>query len=386
MSRSSHQLAVHDNGNLATDRLISEHAEVYALPRESYVAPGVFEREVEVLFRSSWMLAGHVSELDTPGQYVTLDWRNDSAIIMRTEQGDLAAYHNFCRHRGFRLLDERAGKVRSTIVCGYHGWCYEKTGELRHATRMGDAQLDRNVWGLKPIAVDEWNGFVFVCFADDAPEPLSTQLVSLDLSRYALHRSRVAFRKYREFEANWKVVADNVNECYHCTLNHPELSKALDVHALDNTGDIRVTPNAYLVNDMPLSGASFTRSGELASRVTLGWPDRSSESSAMLGIFPGVLAFVYPDYVSILNIIPLAHDRTGLENTFLVSDSAVEGQDYEVDELTEMQLLATDQDEPLIARAWAGMQSPAFEFGPYHPGYEPTLKEFADWYRSRMGM
>lgn len=383
---SKHELAVHEIEDQMSERVIGVLAEVHSLPREYYVSPDVFDREVEAILRPSWMLAGHVSELENPRDFITFNWRNESAIILRTDSGDLVGHNNFCRHRGYRLFEEKAGKGHSTIVCGYHGWCYEQTGELRRATRLGDEQLDRHAWGLKPVAVEVWNGLVFVSFAPEPPEPLTVQLANLDLSRYGLDRAKVAHRQYREFGANWKVVADNINECYHCTINHPELSRALDVHTIDNAGEILVAPSGYLANEMPLRGISFTRSGELASRVTLGHPNASSDSSAMLGMFPGMLMFCYPDYVSILSIVPLAHDRTALENLFLVSSSAVEGEDYDLAEIIEMQVLATDQDGPLIERAWAGLQSPSFEFGPYHPGYEPTLKEFTDWYRSRMGV
>jgi phenylpropionate dioxygenase-like ring-hydroxylating dioxygenase large terminal subunit len=139
---------------------------VYALPRECYLSPAWFGRELESLFRPGWIFAGHVSEVAEAGQYLRLDWRDESVVVLRTDAGELVAHHNVCRHRGFRLFGDRRGKVKKTIVCGYHGWCYEQTGKLLAASRMPlNMDFDKSLWGLKPVWLDEWKGMLFVSFS-----------------------------------------------------------------------------------------------------------------------------------------------------------------------------------------------------------------------------
>jgi phenylpropionate dioxygenase-like ring-hydroxylating dioxygenase large terminal subunit len=101
-------------------------------------------------------------------------------------------------------------------------------------------------------------------------------------------------------------------------------------------------------------------------------------------MFPDVLAIFFPDHAIVMRVIPLAVDRSVLEQTWYVSGEAVEGVDYDLDTLTEVQVGATDEDVPLISGTFAGTKSSAFEPGPYNLEQEPVLRNFYDWYRSRV--
>ena len=67
-----------------------------------------------------------------PGDFVTVEIGTYSVIIVRDDDEQVRAWHNVCRHRGARLLEEPAGSV-GNIVCGYHKWTYGVDGALRHA-------------------------------------------------------------------------------------------------------------------------------------------------------------------------------------------------------------------------------------------------------------
>ena len=75
-----------------------------------------------------------------------------------------------CRHRGSRLCAQEAGQVRRTFRCAYHAWTYDLDGRLVAApnlARMPD--IDRDDYGLIPVALREWLGYVWVCLADEPP-------------------------------------------------------------------------------------------------------------------------------------------------------------------------------------------------------------------------
>src|SRR5699024_11220277 len=61
------------------------------------------------------------------------------------------------------------GKSR-TLQCGYHAWTYALEGDLVAApnlTSMPD--VNRQEYGLKPVHIREWLGYVWVCLADEPP-------------------------------------------------------------------------------------------------------------------------------------------------------------------------------------------------------------------------
>src|SRR4029078_2093918 len=81
------------------------------------------DREQAAIFARSWQLGGHVSELESPGRYLTPRVGAESVLVSRGEDGDLRAFRNVCRHRAARLREGR-GDCGKALRCPYHGWTY----------------------------------------------------------------------------------------------------------------------------------------------------------------------------------------------------------------------------------------------------------------------
>src|SRR6267143_2344085 len=79
--------------------------EAFSLPSWIYHDPEFFEREQKTIFRTSWQLVCHVSDVPLPGDYHSVDFFGESVIVVRGEDGEVRAFHNVCRHRASRLLD-----------------------------------------------------------------------------------------------------------------------------------------------------------------------------------------------------------------------------------------------------------------------------------------
>ena len=79
------------------------------LPAWTYSSPEFLALEKEAVFMRTWQLAGHISEVRRPGDYLRFDLLGESALVVRDHDGQLRAFHNVCRHRAFRLVDGSAG-------------------------------------------------------------------------------------------------------------------------------------------------------------------------------------------------------------------------------------------------------------------------------------
>src|SRR5260370_38669049 len=91
-----------------------------------------------------------------------------AVLMVRDDAGTLRAFANFCRHRGALLL-EGCGTARK-ILCPYHAWSYRLNGAVLASPSMDDTEgFDKAEYGLLPIRLETWAGFVFINYSNDSP-------------------------------------------------------------------------------------------------------------------------------------------------------------------------------------------------------------------------
>src|SRR5262245_15294725 len=130
------------------DRLIAEHKAGHALQREFQTDPGIYQLDLERIWRRGWLFAGHTCQINRPGDYFVFDLDTDSIIVIRGDDDRIVALHNTCRHRGMKVCQAESGHV-ARIVCPYHQWSYARNGELVACGGMDrDGGLDRPGFGL----------------------------------------------------------------------------------------------------------------------------------------------------------------------------------------------------------------------------------------------
>jgi choline monooxygenase len=203
------------------------------LPYAWYVDPDVLRREQERIFRGTWQYVGHTGQLAEPGTFFTTTLGGLPVVVTRARDGEVRAFLNVCRHRGFPVASG-SGK-RATLQCPYHAWTYELDGSLRAAPRSDEEPaFPREQLGLCAIAVGTWGPFVFANSDRDA-EPLTVALGSMPAQVAELGLDVDSLVHYMRWEsesaANWKIVCENFLECYHCQVAHPQLAEVLDVSA-----------------------------------------------------------------------------------------------------------------------------------------------------------
>src|SRR5262245_15841351 len=140
--------------------------EAYSLPAWIYSDPDFFELEKQKIFRTSWQLVCHLSDIPRPGDFHRFDFLGESIVAVRGEDGQVRSFHNVCRHRASRLLDDTSGNCGRRITCPYHAWTYGTDGRLvavPHRSSFPGLQLDQH--GLAPVEQEIFMGFIFVRLA-----------------------------------------------------------------------------------------------------------------------------------------------------------------------------------------------------------------------------
>lgn len=194
---------------------------VSSMPSAWCTDPDVLARERAAVFAPHWHYVGSAAAVVERGTYMAADLGGLPIVITRDERGQLHALANVCRHRGHRVADGCG--ARRTLQCRYHGWTYRLDGRLHRAPGL---VVDPEEARLRELAIASVGPLVFVC-ADPAAEPLGEVLgpflslvadvSGIDIERLEQRRSIV-----HVIDANWKVVAENFMECYHCPLVHAE--------------------------------------------------------------------------------------------------------------------------------------------------------------------
>lgn len=201
------------------------------LPSSWYVDARFAVAEDRWVFAQTWSYAGDGRVLRSAGDHLRAVVAGQPILVVRDDEGHLRAFYDVCRHRG-GPLGVKPG-TRCVLQCRYHGWTYRLDGSLRGVPDFDYVELfDRRDYGLLPVQVEEWEGFVFVHLGSPGA-PLAEELAGITrrIQPWRLGTKHFAHRVSYEIACNWKVYVDNFLEGYHLPIVHPELSRLLDYRA-----------------------------------------------------------------------------------------------------------------------------------------------------------
>ncbi|WP_439816072.1 aromatic ring-hydroxylating oxygenase subunit alpha [Zavarzinia sp. CC-PAN008] len=278
--------------------------EACALPREAYTEPAFYARELERVFRPSWNFVARLDELPNPGDYLVFDLAGESVIVVHGSDGAPRAFVNSCRHRGTRLL-EGAGRCGKLISCPYHAWAFDTEGHLIATPGMEDvACFDKAEWGLVPVRLETWAGFIFITLSAATP-PLAEFLGNAPevFAPYNFGDMVCVRRKDYVLDCNWKIYIENAMEDYHTPTVHRKsigLQETLLEQSSENWDAI------YMESDRTIA---------ILAEDTTPFPSiptldaRTAKRSYFATIYPGMFFVATQDCMWWLQVIPLAHDR-----------------------------------------------------------------------------
>ncbi len=393
---------------------LAEHRPGHALPRAFALDPEIHARELDAIWRASWLFAGVSAQAREPGDFFCLALEaGDAVIVARGEDGRLCALHNTCRHRGMPVCAEETGHARRW-VCPYHQWSYALDGRL---LGCGGEDLDPDAYGLRRAAVTEIGGLVFVWLGTSgaAPAPLDDAARELGaaLRVQGIDRARVAHYIDYDVHANWKLVWENNRECWHCHTGHPEyvqanFDAAPDTERHRSAAMERAAQHAVALAELAAPADEHDRPGLYrfpspgrwwsANRTPLreGFVTESLDGEPVaplmgdhaaydvgtlrLRTVPNFWCHASADHAVLTRLLPAGPERTAIRVMWLVDEAAQPDRDYTLDRLLPFWQLTSEQDWALCQRNHAGVRNPAFVPGPYSPRREYNVLSFVEWY------
>jgi phenylpropionate dioxygenase-like ring-hydroxylating dioxygenase large terminal subunit len=339
--------------------------EGWSLPAWTYRDGEFHAVELERVFRPSWQLVCHASDVPEPGDWHTLDYCGESVVVVRGQDRLLRAFTNVCRHRGSRLVDGAHGCAKK-LVCPYHAWTYDLDGRL---TGVPDSTsyptLDRERSGLVPVQLEQWHGFLFVRLADDGGPSVATMMAPYEamIVPYRLADLTALGRvTLRPREVNWKNVGDNYSDGLHIPVAHPGLT--------------RLFGKSYGVEAEPHVDRMW---GELVERESANWSERlyqrllppvehlpveAQRRWLYFKLWPNTALDIYPDQIDFMQWLPTGPTSCVIrEISYVLPDQRREMRaarylNWRINRRVNA------EDTVLIERVQAGMASQSFTMGP----------------------
>ncbi|MBJ7340247.1 aromatic ring-hydroxylating dioxygenase subunit alpha [Mycolicibacterium sp.] len=336
------------------------------LPREAYVDPAVFDWERRHIF-SGWTCVGHASDMAGVGTQRAIGSGANAMLLVHGDDGVVRAFANTCRHRGHELLECGTSAKRRGIVCPYHSWSYRLDGGLRHAPGFGDGDgFEPAEFGLTPLRLVDWHGWLFVDASGEDVE-FAQHVAGLEeiVSPYRPEELVIVDRHSYELATNWKVIAENYQECYHCSTIHPELSKI----SPPDTGENLEFAGSWMGGWMSMIEGAETMSftGKSGGVAIKGLSEHELRTVMYLVGFPNLLVSLHPDYVMTHVMTPLAADRTHVECAWAFPKDVAAQADFDPSYAVDFWDLTNRQDWAACESVQRGLSSPHARPGPLAP-------------------
>lgn len=348
----------------------------WSLPAWTYSDPDFYAAEMERIFRPSWQVVCHDSDIPDVGDWHSIDYCGESVILVRGVDRVVRAFTNVCRHRGSRLVDGAIGCAKK-LVCPYHAWTYELDGRL---TGVPDSAsyptLDKGKAGLVPVDLEQWRGFWFVRLDDDGGPSVAAMMAPYEamIAPYRFEKFGALGRvTLRPREVNWKNVGDNYSDGLHIPVAHPGLT--------------RLFGKSYGIEAEPQVDRMW---GDLVDRPSNNWSERAYQNLLppvphlpeanqkrwlYFKLWPSVAFDIYPDQVDFMQWLPTGPTSCLIREISYVLD----------DDRREMKAArylnwrinrqVNAEDTALISRVQEGMASRSFSMGPLSDK-EVCLKSF----------
>lgn len=395
--------------NIDKKQLFEQQPLGYSLEQAFYNDEDIFRIDLQSVLSKQWHFVDHESNLPKAGDYITQQFGNESIIIVRDKENQLHAHFNVCRHRGSRICAKEKGNSPK-LVCPYHAWVYEYDGSLKSARQMPE-DFKPEDHSLHSCRIEVLEGLIFINLnAEDASDFSEiAENVRSFIEPHGIPKAKVAYSETYTVAANWKLVAENFRECYHCSASHPEYTT---VNAYVLIGDKKLDAYKPIVDEwketypdpskeagykdfpyalqphhawrMPIKEGFKTATQDGTEAAPL-MGDFKTYDGAETVVFFGALSYFFlnNDYTSTFRLTPKSASETDVTVTWLVDGSAEEKVDYDIEKIKWMWDVTTLQDKKIVEENQIGVNSSRYVPGPYSLREHGTAS-FISWYLARL--
>ncbi|NKB39156.1 MAG: Rieske 2Fe-2S domain-containing protein [Gammaproteobacteria bacterium] len=349
------------------------------LPSSWYLEQSIFELEREHIFSKEWVCVAREEELAVAGDHKVLDVYGESILLVRNQENLLHAFYNVCRHRGASLcpvaeqensndrLPLRGGVINGEMItCPYHAWGYDLDGQLKQAPHMTEEMGFRvKDIQLYKVGCKTWGGFIFINLCHETAPSFEEMITTSaeQFKRYPLSELRIGATIRYEVNANWKVLCENYNECYHCGPVHPELCQIVPVFKqaggaeLDWEKGIPHREGAW----------TFTKTGTTKRRSFPGLSESEINHHKGDLIYPNVFLSLSSDHIAVFILKAQSVDRTTIDCHFLFETFEIDKPDFDPADAVDFWHLVNRQDWSICERVQQGMQARVHKQGMFSP-------------------
>lgn len=339
---------------------------VWREPVEHYTSRSRFEAELSQVLRRWAVPFCPSAALPEPGSYLARDAALTPIVAIRGTDRKVRAFRNACRHRGVQLVN--GSGCRKALTCRYHAWTYGLDGSLRGIpNEYGFPGIDKQAYGLVPVATSERHGIVFV--AQDGTDADPNDLEPLD---GLLPADMALFDTAEtEFEANWKIVLEGSLEGYHIRSTHHDTFYPIQY---DNINVVESFGRNSRIS------FPYRRIEKLRSVAPEEWKT-SGMLTHVYHLFPNVIVATFPNNTLFTVLEPLSPDRTRLVTYTLSNDEQDEDSRAAVMQARDFVTAGTAEDREMACAAQRGLATGAndvFTFGLFEGAIGHFHRNLAD--------
>lgn len=356
------------------------------LPAWTYENDEFFELERERIFMPSWQLVCHTNDVASPGDYATFEMLSERALVVRGKDGNLRAFHNVCRHRAHAVVSGDLGSCKHALRCPYHGWTYGLDGRLKAVPgKDGFRDFERERYGLTPLDLEVFAGFVFIRFRSEGPgvaermAPYAAELAHYRIEEMVSLDESVWLESH---EIDWKNVMDNYLEDYHFPMGHPGLSALMEREydrEVSTTGVSRLSHRMKSEIQRPWSVRHYQKLLPACEHL----PSDLRRRWSYVSMFPGVSLEVYADKAQFFQVLPTGPGRCLLRGrSYGLADASREmrAARYLGNRINAQ---VQSEDNELTASVQRGLRSSSYQVG-LLSHKEVVTRGFQEWIRERI--
>ena len=273
-----------------------------------YYDPDFYRLEIERIWKREWICAGHIAQLQQPGDYFSFQILDEPIMIVRGHDMKIRALTSVCRHRFMPVVTEGSRGNKQSFQCPSHRWTYGTDGAFQKALYMeGNQDFDPEKCRLPEFRCEIWHGLIFVNLDDDAA-PLAPRLTGLE-AQFAPYGDMADWsftaHGYQIWNANWKCSHENNLESYHHMGVH-----VASIESYAPTRDVRPCRygDAWTYHQSP-----WDQSRDITRRMLRGLdgsPQQDEPSLDIVTIFPCNATVMMPNSFNWVTLWPIDADNT----------------------------------------------------------------------------